>query len=190
MKIKFIYRFLSLLSMVVLISSCSLVNFDYDTTTTGQFNKVTFCPNDATRFMPASMKENMNNQMNSMMSSSFDDVIAKVKKQDTWPAESVKIIKFSLEQTNIPSSLDSSDTLGFISTVKIYISYEDDSNEILFASTENQDTKATKIIFKMENKNIVDYIDKGFKIRVDSTIRDCPSIDILIKGKITANINL
>jgi hypothetical protein len=188
MRILYLFSIITLTATLIL--SCGLIEFDFDTSTNGQIDKVTFCPTTITQIMPDSMKENMSNQFNSMMDKSFNDIIAKVKDQDTWPADDVRIKKLSLEQTNIPEILQTSNTLGFVKTIKIYISYQDDTEEILFASLKNEDSKATKLTFEMEDQNIINYIDKGFKIRIDSSVIDCPSMDILIKANITSHIKL
>jgi len=178
---------------ITLTVSCGLIEFDFSTSAKGKIKKPDFCPPQTGVFeIPQAFKEHLTSQLNDVISNSFDDIIAEVKKQDTWPADEIILTKLSMEQTSIPSSPASYSTLGFISELKIYISLDDGSDEFLFASVKNSDDKARKLVFDVadKTKNIINYIDKGFKIRIDSKLRDCPSEDIAFKNNLTVHIKL
>lgn len=169
-------------------TSCSLVNFDYDVSSKGQIDKILIC--NLVTGIPDSFKNNLMSQLNDTLANSFDDITERVKKEDVWPAESIIVKKLSLEQTDIPSTTSSSNTLGIIETLKIYISLKDDTNKILLASVKNDNRKATELNFETSNDNIIDYIDKGFKLTIDVGIADCPSENIGFNNNMTVNINL
>ncbi len=188
---KKLYPTLAFLIMSIFIVSCGLIEFDFDTSTKGKVEKPSICPPSIGDFeIPAEFKEALTSQLNDVISNSFDDIIKEVKKQDTWPADSIVLKKLNMVQTNIPNSVSSSNTLGFISEMNIYISLKDGSKEISFADIKNTDTKATVLKFNIINKNIISYIDKGFKLRIDSKLRDCPSQDIDFDNKITVHVKL
>jgi len=181
-------KLILIISFLFIATSCSLINFDYDVSSKGQIDKVLGC--NLLIGVPDSFKNNLMSQLNDTLANSFDDIIEKVKKEDTWPAESIILKKLSLEQTDIPNSKSSSNTLGLIKSLKIYISLGNDDDKILLAETENNDTKSTKLVFETSNKNIIKYIDKGFKLTIDVEITDCPSENIKFNNNMTVNINL
>jgi hypothetical protein len=174
----------------ILVISCGLIDFDFDADSKGKIERIVMCPPGVSSMIPDELKNNLTDQFNNIISNSFDDIIKEVKKQDTWPADEISIKKLVLKQINPPSHPETSTTLGLISSLKIYISYKDDSGEFLLASIKNSDDKAQELIFDTDKKNIVDYIDKGFKLKIDASVRDCPAVDIDFKSIVTAHIKL
>ncbi len=188
---KNLYTILPLLIALLLTVSCGLIEFDFDTSKKGKIEKLDLCPPHVADFdIPSEFKESLIQQLNSNLANSFDDIIEEVKEKDTWPADEISLKKLSLVQKDIPASPNSSNTFGFISEMKIYISLKDGSKEMFFAEVKNTDSIATTLKFTVSDKDIINYIDKGFKLRIDSKLRDCPNEDINYTNKMTVHIKL